>query len=135
MRLNLFFVVDVALCPAVLNKFPKTLAFILVNNRHPLLIGNLDSRPALHILQPFVPLRQIPPVDNRSIKVNGTVVVGEVHVAICADMVDEQLVVEEDWIAIMLVTAVGVNFPDNLLGGLRTHFYGECAVSRISRFE
>ena len=49
-------------------------------------------------------------------------------------MVDEEFVVEEDGVPVVLVAAVGVDFPDYLLGGLRTDFDGEGAVASVGRF-
>lgn len=65
------------------------------------------------------------------IEVDVLVILCEVHEAVSVNMVDEEFVIEIDFVAVVLVGAVGVNLPHNLRMGLRTDFDCEGTVTCI----
>jgi hypothetical protein len=50
-------------------------------------------------------------------------------------VIDEELIIKEDWITVMLITTMGVNFPNDLLGRLWTDLDSKCSIAGICSFE
>lgn len=51
---------------------------------------------------------------DRTIQINDIISENKVHETVSAHVIDQKLVVEKNWISIMLITSMRVNFPDDL---------------------
>jgi hypothetical protein len=116
----------------VLDELPQALALVLIDDGDPPLLGLLDGGPVPDVVPALVALGQCVEVVVL-VEVDALVVFCEVHEAVGVDVVDEQFVVEVDVVAVVLVGAVGVDFPHDLGVRLRTHLDGEGAVAAVCR--
>jgi hypothetical protein len=126
-----FLLVYILFIGAVLNEFPQAFALVFVDDRNTLLIGLFDHWAGVDKIPSRVGFGERAQ-GIWSIKVDRTIVLGEVHEAVSAHVVDQQFVVEVNWITIVLIAAVGINFPDNFGRRLRTNLNGKGTITSVS---
>jgi hypothetical protein len=120
-RFDLLFV-GVLVALAVLDKLPEALALVLVDDRGPFLVSQLNRGTVLDIFPPRLSFLGLSLLGDRRVQVNHRVVVDEVHEAVSTHVVNQKLVVEENGVSVVLVAAVGVDLPDHLRGRHGVHF-------------
>ena len=86
----------------VLDELPKTLTFVLVDDRNPSLFGPFNRRTVLHIFPPLIALRQRAKL-LVLIQIDILVIFCEIHEAIGIYVVDEKFVIEVDIVSVVLV--------------------------------
>lgn len=133
MRFDLLFAV-VLVTLAMFDEFPETLALILVNYRRSVLVGLFDRRTIFDILPTNIPWVCLPLVSNRCIQVNCRIVAHKVHIAVSTHVIDQQLVIEENRVSVVLITAMRVDLPDSLRRRKGTYFDHEGTFASVCCF-
>lgn len=97
----------------MLNKFPQALTLVLIHYRYSTFLRLLNGWPYFNVIPSFISFGQRVQLIV-SIQVDIFIILGKIHIAICENMINEQLIVKVNWISINLVRSMRIYFPVDL---------------------